>query len=62
MHTFDVCVLQCGKGKKKRKKGRRGGKEDGPRSSIARIVQKGEVAKRYAARNSFLDKVAAGSL
>lgn len=36
--------------------------EDGPRSSIARIAQKGEVAKRYAARNSFLDKVAAGSL
>lgn len=61
MHTFDVCVLQCGKGKKKRKKGRRR-EEDGPRSSIARIAQKGEVAKRYAARNSFLDKVAAGWL
>lgn len=51
------------KGEEKAKKGKeRGGKEDGPRSSIARIVQKGEVAKRYAARNSFLDKVAAESL
>lgn len=46
------------KGEEKAKKG----EEDGPRSSIARIAQKGEVAKRYAARNSFLDKVAAGSL
>lgn len=60
MHTFDVCVLQCGKGQKKRKKAM--GEEDDSRSSIARIVEKGEVAKRHAARNSFLDKVAAGSL
>lgn len=51
------------KGEEKAKKGEGGREEeDGPRSSIARIAQKGEVAKRYAARNSFLDKVAAGSL
>lgn len=58
---FAFCSVE--RGRKSEKRGRRRGmEEDGPRSSIARIAQKGEVAKRYAARNSFLDKVAAGSL
>lgn len=51
------------KGAEKAKKSDGGGEEeDDSRSSIGRIVEKGEVAKRHAARNSFLDKVAAGSL
>lgn len=57
---FAFCSVE--RGRKSEKREGEGGKEDGPRSSIARIVQKGEVAKRYAARNSFLDKVAAESL
>lgn len=57
---FAFCSVERGRKSEKREGGR--GEGDSPRSSIARIAQKGEVVKRYAARNSFLDKVAAGSL
>lgn len=59
---FAFCSVERGRKSEKKRWGREGGEEDDSRSSIARIVEKGEVAKRHAARNSFLDKVAAGSL
>lgn len=58
---FAFCSVERGRKSEKKRWGG-GEEEDDSRSSIGRIVEKGEVAKRHAARNSFLDKVAAGSL
>lgn len=43
---FAFCSVERGRKSEKREGGR--GEGDSPRSSIARIVQNGEVAKRYA--------------